>query len=75
MESLYSNQIKSQNLDLKKVKNNKMENEKLRRFKQELENWVDFNSKSPMTLLDISHLISIIKQYYYLKLKIPKKKK
>ena len=44
-----------------------MKTEKIKQFKRELKAWVDFNSKSPMTLLDISKLLSIIRQYYNVK--------
>ena len=46
-----------------------MKEESLKRFKEELEAWADFNSKSPMMVLDISNLVSIVKQYYKMELK------
>ncbi len=41
-----------------------MKAEYVRGLKEALEFWVDFNSKSPMTLLDVSKLITIMKRYY-----------
>lgn len=44
-----------------------METEKLKQFKWDLESWIDFNSKSPLMLLDISKLLTIIRRYYIVK--------
>ena len=41
-----------------------MKNEYVRGLKESLEFWVDFNSKTPMTLLDVSKLITIMRRYY-----------
>ena len=43
--------------------------ESLTDLKRELEAWIDFNSKSPLMVLDISKLISMMKRYYKMELK------
>ncbi|KKN44957.1 hypothetical protein LCGC14_0687780 [marine sediment metagenome] len=47
-----------------------MKDEKLKEFKEDLENWLNFNKKrQPLDLLDISELLTIFRQYFIVKLK------
>ena len=64
--------------DFKKIKIKfiKMKTEKIKEFKEEVENWLNFNkNKLPINLLELSQLIAIFRKYYFLRAKWERKKK
>jgi len=53
-----------------------MKTEKIKEFKEEVENWLNFNkNKLPINLLELSQLIAIFRKYYFLRAKWERKKK
>ncbi len=48
-----------------------MKSEYIEELEESLAWWIDFNSKTPLTLIDVSKLLSIIKRYYVI---YPRKK-
>ncbi len=43
-------------------------------LKEQLENWIDFNKEKGLHIIDISKLLTIIKQFYIIKPKTTHKK-
>ena len=46
-----------------------MKDEEIIELKRQLENWIDFNKKGGLHLIDISKLLTILKQFYIMKVK------
>ena len=46
-----------------------METKKVKRFKADIEDWINFNKNKPLHLIDLSQLMTIFKKYFILRLK------